>query len=72
MKIVIYQLSKVKELAIEYGILFTETSAKEDINISELFLTLAKKLPKPSENDYNRQSYNVLDQANENESRRCC
>lgn len=43
--------NEAQSYADEYGILFMETSAKQDRNVGDIFVAIAKKLPKDEEND---------------------
>lgn len=60
------------ELAREHGILFFETSAKDNINITEAFVELARQLI--SNTGFNRKSrgFSLNHSRSRNEGRSCC
>lgn len=62
-------------LAEEKGLLFMETSAKTSVNVNEIFLAIAKKLPKvaPNTTGANKQSGVILDRnPTTNNNKLCC
>ena len=61
--------------AVENGLYFLETSAKTAANVSELFLEIAKKLPKPEPAQQRPQGGIVLSegqQATDRKKSACC
>ena len=62
-----------KAYADENGLLFMETSAKKPLNVNELFVAIARKLPKGTTSGAPKASDVILDgDATETESKGCC
>ena len=59
---------KLKELAMEYGNEYAETSAKDDVNVSYSFVTLAKIILKNNCSD----DKNITLNKQNKDSKRCC
>jgi small GTP-binding protein len=67
--------NEAQSCAVDNMLLFAETSAKENVNVDELFLTIARKLPRPSVEDERRSFQGVLDpdlMVSERKSSSCC
>lgn len=58
--------------AAENGLYFLETSAKTAANVSELFLEIAKKLPKPEAAPQRPQGGIVLSEAQQQPKKAAC
>jgi len=64
---------EARQYADENGLSFIETSAKTNINVRELFLAIARKLPKENAETDNRNKKLILDEGFSNsEKKKCC
>jgi Ras-related protein Rab-5C len=65
-----------EDWAKEMGLMFWETSAKSGFNVQEIFVGLAKKLPKSedmtSEARFSRSRVNINPSAEGGDKPRCC
>eukprot|EP00818_Percolomonas_sp_WS_P010983 CAMPEP_0117454606 /NCGR_PEP_ID=MMETSP0759-20121206/10890_1 /TAXON_ID=63605 /ORGANISM="Percolomonas cosmopolitus, Strain WS" /LENGTH=123 /DNA_ID=CAMNT_0005247803 /DNA_START=638 /DNA_END=1009 /DNA_ORIENTATION=- len=65
--------SEAQSYADEHGILFMETSAKNDKNVNDIFVAIAKKLPKDEENDdYGVEGLILPNQPSKPAKKGCC
>lgn len=64
------ETEEAENYAIENGLLFMETSAKSAMNVNEIFMAIARKLPK-NENSNSERGLNLSENNKQQQSSRC-
>lgn len=64
--------STAQSYAQQNNLIFYETSARTGVNIKQLFIDIAKKLPKQQKQRNTQQDINLINQQNTSLTNKCC